>query len=84
MHIMSPIYVGTFIAAVATVVLLAKRRFAIARFCAAAQVAFILWGWALASGGLLLFPSIFFLYHVFKIKRTTSSMPGDKLKEQQS
>jgi len=114
MHIMSPIYVGTFITAVATVVFLATRRFTIARFCAAAQVAFILWGWALAQypyiirpshtifnsashiatlelvlmalavGGFLLFPSFFFLYHVFKIKRTTSSMPGDKLKEQQS
>lgn len=57
MHIMSPIYVGTFIAAVATVVFLATRRFAIARFCAAAQVAFILWGWALAQYPYIIRPS---------------------------
>lgn len=75
-----------------------RRRFPLARVAAAAQVSFILWGWALAQypyllppgldiagaaapaitlkltlgalglGALVLFPSLFYLFRVFKTR----------------
>ena len=86
----------TVILALGAVLALWRRRFRLARFCAAAEVAAIVWGWALAQfpylvvpdltiynaaaspatlallfkalvvGAVLLFPSLFALYRIFK------------------
>ena len=91
-----PLQLATTLAALGTLAALWTRRFTVARSCAAAQVAFILWGWALAqypylvrpdvtihnsaappavmrallwalaAGVVLLFPSYWYLFHVFK------------------
>jgi cytochrome d ubiquinol oxidase subunit II len=91
-----PLQAATALAALGTLTALWTRRFSLARFCAAAQVTLILWGWALAqypylvrpeltiqnsaapqatmrallwalaAGVVLLFPSYWYLFHVFK------------------
>jgi cytochrome d ubiquinol oxidase subunit II len=91
-----PLQVATAIFAVAAIYGLWKRGFRMARFCAAAQVTLILWGWgvaqypylvapdvtiynsaapaitlrlvwwALLAGSVLLFPSFYYLFRVFK------------------
>jgi cytochrome d ubiquinol oxidase subunit II len=91
-----PLHLATAICALGTFATLWLRRFRFARFLAAAQVSFILWGWALAQypfivvpdvtiysaaapkitlrfllvalglGSLILFPSFFYLFRVFK------------------
>jgi cytochrome d ubiquinol oxidase subunit II len=97
-----PLQLATALAALATLAALWGRRFQLARFCAAGQVALILWGWALAqypylvrpeltihnsaappavmralvwalaAGVVLLFPSYWYLFHVFKGRTQTS------------
>jgi cytochrome d ubiquinol oxidase subunit II len=91
-----PLHVATGLCAVGAFYALWVRRYALARLFAAAQVTFILWGWAFAqfpaivepdmtiesaaapritlqlllgalcAGALLLFPSFFYLFRVFK------------------
>lgn len=91
-----PLQIATGVAAIGAIAALWLRRFRLARFFAAAQVSFILWGWgaaqfpylvapdltiynarapaatlqlllgALVVGALLLFPSFYYLFHVFK------------------
>ena len=91
-----PLQIATAIFAVAAIYALWTRRFRMARFCAAAQVTLILWGWgaaqypyliapdvtiynsaapaitmrlvwwALLAGSVLLFPSFYYLFRVFK------------------
>jgi cytochrome bd ubiquinol oxidase subunit II len=91
-----PLQVATGIAALGAIFALWRRRFRLARFCAAGQVTLILWGWALAqfpylvepditiynaaappatlrlvfialmAGALLLLPSFYYLFRVFK------------------
>jgi len=91
-----PLQIVTALAALGTLSALWTRRFTLARFCAAAQVTLILWGWAwaqypylvrpeltihnaaapqatmrallwaLAAGVAVLFPSYWYLFHVFK------------------
>jgi len=91
-----PLQIVTALAALGTLSALWTRRFPLARFCAAAQVTLILWGWAwaqypylvrpeltihnaaapqatmrallwaLAAGVVVLFPSYWYLFHVFK------------------
>ena len=91
-----PLQIATGVAAIGAILALWFRRFRLARFCAAAQVSFILWGWgvaqfpylvesdltiynasappmtlhllfgALVAGALLLFPSFYYLFRVFK------------------
>jgi cytochrome d ubiquinol oxidase subunit II len=93
-----PIHVVTGISAVTAIGALRTRRFKLARAAAAAQVTFILWGWAvaqypyllppaltieaaaapsrtlvlvlwaLAAGACLLFPSLFYLFRIFKLQ----------------
>ncbi len=53
-----PIFWLTTVAALAALWALWMRRFALARICAAAQVALILWGWALAQYPYLLAPDL--------------------------
>jgi len=97
-----PLQFATALAALGTLAALWARRFPLARFCAAAQVTLILWGWALAqypylvrpeltihnsaapqtvmrallwalaAGVVLLFPSYWYLFHVFKGRTQTS------------
>ena len=94
-----PFHIVTGIAAVAAIAALWTRRFRLARVAAAAQVTFILWGWAaaqypyllppsltidasaaptrtlvlvlwaLAVGACVLFPSLYYLFRVFKMQR---------------
>jgi cytochrome d ubiquinol oxidase subunit II len=94
-----PIHIVTGIAAVTAIAALWTRRFRLARVAAAAQVTFILWGWAaaqypyllppaltieaaaapsrtlllvlwtLAAGACVLFPSLFYLFRIFKLQR---------------
>jgi cytochrome d ubiquinol oxidase subunit II len=91
-----PLQIATAVCAVGALGALFKRKFRIARLCAAGQVTFILWGWALAqypyivepditiqsaaapretlslllvalcAGALVLFPSFYYLFRVFK------------------
>ena len=91
-----PLQALTAVAAVAAIWALWTRRFRLARVAAAAQVTFILWGWALAqypyvvppgltiadaaapertlrlvlwalaAGALVLFPSLYYLFRIFK------------------
>lgn len=93
------IHVVTGIAAVTAIAALWTRRFELARVAAAAQVTFILWGWAvaqypyvlppaltinasaaptrtlvlvlwaLAAGACVLFPSLFYLFRIFKLRQ---------------
>src|SRR4030095_4192291 len=51
-------HVAAAIFAIAAIISLAKRRFEIARVCAAGQVAFILWGWAVAQFPYLVRPHL--------------------------
>lgn len=97
-----PLHLATAIAALGAFYFLWKRKYALARVCAAAQVSLILWGWALAqfpfivepdinilsaaapratlrlllialaAGALLLFPSFYYLFRVFKGKTAFS------------
>ena len=53
-----PLQLTTALAAVGTVASLWTRRFPLARFCAAAQVTLILWGWALAQYPYLVRPEL--------------------------
>jgi cytochrome d ubiquinol oxidase subunit II len=94
-----PIHIVTGISAVTAIAALWTRRFKLARAAAAAQVTFILWGWAvaqypfllpptltieaaaapsrilvlvlwaLAAGACVLFPSLFYLFRIFKLQR---------------
>ena len=94
-----PIHIVTGLAAVTAIAALWTRHFRFAQLAAAAQVTFILWGWAaaqypymlpptmtidasaapsrtlvlvlwaLALGGCLLFPSLFYLYRIFKLQQ---------------
>jgi cytochrome d ubiquinol oxidase subunit II len=91
-----PIHIVTGLSAVAAIAALWTRRFRLARVAAAAQVTFILWGWAasqypyllppsltieaaaapsrtlflvlwaLGAGACVLFPSLFYLFRIFK------------------
>ncbi len=93
-----PVHALTGVAATVALWALWRRRFPLARVAAAAQVSFILWGWALAQypyllppgldiagaaapaitlkltlgalglGALVLFPSLFYLFRVFKTR----------------
>ena len=97
-----PLHVVTALLAIISLTCLYLRRFKIARFFAAGQVAFVLWGWALgqypflvrptwtiansmankqtldlviislAAGTLLLFPSVFYLLKIFKLRSNPS------------
>ena len=94
-----PVHIVTGISAVTAIAALWTRRFKLARAAAAAQVTFILWGWAaaqypyllpptltieaaaapsrtlglvlwaLAAGACVLFPSLFYLFRIFKMQR---------------
>ncbi len=96
-----PLHVVTGIAAFAAIFALWTRRYHLARIAAAAQVTFILWGWAaaqypyllpptltieqaaapnrtlvlvlwaLAIGACVLFPSLYYLFRVFKMQRSS-------------
>lgn len=96
-----PLHIVTGISAVTAIAALWKRRYRIARLAAAAQVTFILWGWAaaqypyllppsltiedaaapartlflvlcaLAAGACVLFPSLFYLFRIFKMRRSS-------------
>lgn len=91
-----PLQIATAISAISAIWFLLGRKFKLARVCAAAQVALILWGWgaamfpylvvpgltiqnaaapavtlrltliALVAGSLLLFPSFYYLFRIFK------------------
>ena len=91
-----PLQIATAVFAIGAIRALWTRRFRMARFCAAAQVTLILWGWgaaqypylvapdltiynsaapaitlrlvwwALLAGSVLLFPSFYYLFRVFK------------------
>jgi len=91
-----PLQIATAISATGAIWFLWTRKFKLARFCAAAQLTLILWGWgaamfpylvvpgltiqnaaapavtlrltlwALVAGSLLLFPSFYYLFRVFK------------------
>jgi cytochrome d ubiquinol oxidase subunit II len=91
-----PLQITTALSAIGAIVALWTRRFRLARFCAAAQLTLILWGWgaaqfpylvapdrtiynasappvilrllleALSAGALLLFPSFYYLFRVFR------------------
>jgi cytochrome d ubiquinol oxidase subunit II len=94
-----PFHIVTGIAAVTAIFALWTRRFELARAAAAAQVTFILWGWAaaqypyllppsltvnasaapertlvlilwaLAAGACVLFPSLYYLFRIFKLRQ---------------
>jgi cytochrome d ubiquinol oxidase subunit II len=94
-----PFHIVTGLAALTAIAALWTRHFRLARIAAAAQVTFILWGWAasqypyllpptltidasaapsrtlvlvlwaLAVGGCVLFPSLFYLFRIFKLER---------------
>ena len=96
-----PIHIVTGIAAVTAIAALWRRRYRLARAVAAAQVTFILWGWAaaqypyllppsltieaaaapsrtlvlvlvaLAAGACVLFPSLYYLFRIFKMQRSS-------------
>jgi cytochrome bd ubiquinol oxidase subunit II len=96
-----PFHIVTGLAAITAIGALWTRRFHLARVAAAAQVTFILWGWAasqypyllpptltieaaaaphrtlvlalwaLAAGACVLFPSLYYLFRVFKLQRPT-------------
>jgi cytochrome bd ubiquinol oxidase subunit II len=96
-----PLQISTAVFAVGAIYALWARQFRRARFCAAAQVTLILWGWgaaqypylivsdvtiynsaapaitlrlvwwALLAGSALLFPSLYYLFRVFKRGRAT-------------
>jgi cytochrome bd ubiquinol oxidase subunit II len=96
-----PLQISTAVFAVGAIYSLWGRQFRRARFCAAAQVTLILWGWgaaqypylivsdvtiynsaapaitlrlvwwALLAGSALLFPSLYYLFRVFKRGRAT-------------
>ena len=96
-----PIHIVTGLSAVTAIAALWTRRFRLARAAAAAQVTFILWGWAasqypyllppsltieaaaapartlflvlwaLAAGACVLFPSLFYLFRIFKMQRSS-------------
>lgn len=57
LKLLSPVYLCTAVTAIVTLIFLFKRKFNIARFCAAAQVALVLWGWAFAQFPYLVRPS---------------------------
>ena len=91
-----PLHLATAVCAVGAFASLWRRKYSLARFCGAAQVTLILWGWAVAqfpymvepditiqsaaapretlrllvvalgAGALVLFPSFFYLFRVFK------------------
>ena len=97
-----PFHIVTGIAAVAAIAALWTRHYRLARIAAAAQVTFILWGWAaaqypyvlppsltiagaaapsrtlvlvlwaLAAGACVLFPSLYYLFRIFKMRREES------------
>jgi cytochrome bd ubiquinol oxidase subunit II len=96
-----PIHIITGIAAINAIGALWTRRYHLARVAAAAQVTFILWGWAvaqypyllppsltieaaaapsrtlflvlvaLAAGACVLFPSLYYLFRIFKMQRSS-------------
>jgi len=57
LRLLSPVYVCTALTAFTTLFFLFKRRFQIARYCAAMQVALVLWGWAFAQYPYLVRPN---------------------------
>lgn len=57
LRLLSPVYICTAMTALITLFFLQKRKFSIARFCAAAQVALVLWGWAFAQYPYLVRPA---------------------------
>jgi cytochrome d ubiquinol oxidase subunit II len=97
-----PLHLATALCAVGALAALWKRKYSLARLCAAGQVTLILWGWALAqfpylvepditiqsaaappetlrllslalvAGALILFPSFYYLFRVFKASPTKS------------
>ena len=96
-----PFHIVTGLSAVTAIAALWSRHFHLARTAAAAQVTFILWGWAasqypyllpptltiegaaapmrtlvlvlwaLAAGALVLFPSLYYLFRIFKMQRSS-------------
>ncbi|MEO6210122.1 MAG: cytochrome d ubiquinol oxidase subunit II [Gemmatimonadaceae bacterium] len=96
-----PFHIVTGISAVTAIAALWTRRYRLARAAAAAQVTFILWGWAaaqypyllpptltiegaaapmrtlvlalwaLAAGACVLFPSLYYLFRIFKMQRSS-------------
>jgi cytochrome d ubiquinol oxidase subunit II len=102
-----PLHLATAICAIGAFISLGRRNYKLARFCAVAQVALILWGWALAqypsivepdisiystaapretlrllllalaAGALILFPSFYYLFRVFKVHAVFTGMNGD-------
>jgi cytochrome bd ubiquinol oxidase subunit II len=102
-----PLHIATALCATGAFYFLWKRRYRLARLCAAGQVSLILWGWALAqfpyivepditissaaapratlrlllaalaAGALLLFPSFYYLFRVFKGKTVFDSLVDD-------
>lgn len=108
-----PLHFATALAALGAFLFLWRRRYALARACAAAQVSLILWGWALAQfpfivepditihsaaapratlrlllialavGALLLFPSFYYLFRVFKGRTAFSLFTEESAEEGQ-
>jgi cytochrome d ubiquinol oxidase subunit II len=108
-----PLHLATAICATGAFYFLWKRRYTLARLCAAGQVSLILWGWALAQfpyivepeitiasaaapratlrlllaalaiGALVLFPSFYYLFRVFKGKTAFALIEDDATKEKE-
>jgi cytochrome d ubiquinol oxidase subunit II len=100
-----PLHLITALCAVGAFAALWRRKYQLARMCAAGQVTLILWGWALAQypymvqpditiksaaapaqtlrlllvalsvGAVILFPSFYYLFSVFKSRRPVTSPP---------
>lgn len=102
-----PLHIATAVCALGAFAALWRRKYRLARLCAAGQVTLILWGWALAqypymvgsdftvyfaaapretlrlllmtlcAGALVLFPSFYYLFRVFKSRTVFSGVPGE-------
>lgn len=102
-----PLQIVTALSAISALGALWRRKYHLARLCAAAQVTLILWGWALAqypfmvqpditiqsaaappetlrlllvalcAGALVLFPSFFYLFRVFKGQTAFAGLAGE-------
>jgi cytochrome bd ubiquinol oxidase subunit II len=103
-----PLHIATAVCAIGAFVTLWKRKYSMARLCAAGQVTLILWGWALAQypaivepdltiqsaaapretlrlllialalGAVILFPSIYYLFRVFKGQTLSNESSEDQ------
>ena len=109
-----PLHLATAASAIGAFYFLWKRRYALARLCAACQVGLILWGWALAQfpfivepditinsaaappatlrlllialgvGALVLFPSFYYLFRVFKGKTAFAVLSEETATKEQN